>query len=316
MIVAACDGGTGTPPEDSGVDAAGDAALEDAAPDVVEDAAPPLEMSDYFQPCLEDSQCPGEGGVCRTDGEGAPGGYCTKPCTVRGDCDLLGAYQHCVADASGASHCEYRCSNGVDCGRPGWTCDVNAPLYRTGDFVNDDGMCFGVCDGDESCSPGYVCDANTSICVLPEDVVTTGAALGDACAADDACSSSVCIEDNQNGWLEGACLSFCILPLGYNNNTFFFEDTLPQASCPEGGICFPNGSNARGDYGACLLECTSDADCRPGLTCLNEVEVATGPRVFTNGVCVPGDCRETSCPDGYTCRNRISGGRRLYYCDR
>lgn len=308
LLGTACTGGGGddTPPDTGPVDAG---TMDTGAVDT----GGPLVPSDWFGPCVADSQCPG--GVCLTEDDGYPTGYCTGECATREDCDIAGAYQHCVPGRDGKSYCNYRCLNGVDCGRPGYTCDVEAPSYLEGDFVEGNGLCIGFCAQDSDCGEGRVCDAYTGRCELPENVRTTGAINGEACANNGECRGT-CIEDNANGWIDGSCVSFCILPLGYNTNTLFAEDTLPQGSCPDGNICFVNGSYTRGDLGICFDACTTNDDCRTGYECKYAFALADGStRSFTNGYCGPIACRTRPCPDGYVCKTQNTTAGRRYWCD-
>jgi len=254
-----------------------DAGAEDAG---VDSGGPPP-PSTLFGPCVEDSQCPGDGAFCRLPADGWAMGYCTLPCMDRAPCDDGIIYNHCVEQTDGSgSFCERRCLNGFDCSRDGYTC---IPYDPSG------GTCISICSEEFPCGAGADCNSWSGACVPEGTVPTEGGVNGDSCGASEECRSERCILDPD--WPGGYCYGFCILPLGYNSNTLFNEDTLPEASCPTGDVCFPNDSLTRGDLGVCFLGCTSDADCRAaeGYGCRQSWELASGEtRTFTNGICVPG----------------------------
>jgi len=265
------------------------------------DAGDGLEMSDLFEACQADWQCPGEGAVCRSAIEGYPGGYCTVPCSDRTPCDTFGVYHHCATrQGEDQAYCERRCLNGLDCGRDGYTC--------VGELPPSGGFCIGVCQNDEQCGGTSVCDPYSAQCA--ETPTETGAITGEPCADNDACRSGQCIAEeseggNPTGWIAGYCVSNCILPLGYNNSDFFAGDALPNGGCPGDAICWPadTASTAQRDLGRCFDQCTADGDCREGYTCLQEIGLGGGgTSTYSNGLCVPGNCSADGCPSGYTCQ--------------
>jgi hypothetical protein len=280
------------------------------------DAGPP-EPSYLFGPCEIDDQCPGAGAVCRTaPDDGYPGGYCTVPCEDRGVCDDGVVYNHCVerTDDPGQMYCEKRCLNGADCYgfRENYTC--------AGDIGGAGGVCVGVCSLPEHCAPSADCNVWSGECV-PSGTVITGSETGETCAADEGCKSENCLRETGDsglptGWIDGYCIGPCILPVGYNSSTFFMGDALPQGSCEGNAVCFPNGDLNQQDLGVCLAACVTDADCRPGYSCLNEIQLRSGPARYDNGVCLPIDCSMEACPTGFTCRTlaTTSGDRNV--CER
>jgi hypothetical protein len=295
---------------------------DDAAPGPVDLGPPDLSEVDMelppaqlYEPCDRDSQCPGFGAVCRRPADGWPNGYCTVPCTPPDnepcrDLDLY--YHHCLTDSTtGLSWCERRCINGLDCARDGYTCVGEYPPTAAG-------MCVGICLRDADCGRGEVCDSQSGRCVV--SVPTTGAAIGEACAANADCRSNNCIEQvdssgNPSGFVGGYCTLLCILPTGYNTSSFFAGTALPQATCPSGGICYPNGGFTEGDPGVCLDECSAAGDCRPGLECVKDFSLSSGGVAsFSNGVCLPIDCQATACPTGYSCQSFAASGRTYYRC--
>lgn len=259
-----------------------------------------LPASRLFGACVDDSQCPGEGAVCRRDEAGYPSGYCTVPCDDRTPCDAFGAYHHCAQrEGETRRFCELRCLNGLDCGRDGYTC--------AGELPPSGGICIGVCSSDAQCGEGHVCEPYSGRCYAEGTAPTGGSITGAECASDDACRSGFCIEEigangQPTGHLGGSCVANCILPSGYNTSSFFLGDRLPQGGCVGDAVCFPTASLSQGDLGICQQQCMGDGDCRPGLQCANSFNTSSGnPASFENGVCLPIDCSRTACPSGSTC---------------
>jgi len=304
-LLPACGDDRPAPPVDAGSDAGFDAG-SDAGP----------QPSTLFGPCLIDAQCPGEGGFCRLATDGWPGGYCTLPCVDRAPCDDGIRYNHCLEGADGSgSFCEQRCLNGYDCERPGYTC--------VGDFGGGAGSCIGVCASDEECGPGAECNEWGGSCVAPGASPTVGSETGGVCAEDGDCLSGDCILSHSGGsatgWNLGYCIGSCILPLGYNTNTFFAGDALPAGTCSGAAVCYPNGSLTHGDLGVCLSSCSSNADCRveDGYECVQEVPLTSGDiSRYTNGVCLPISCRYDPCPTGFMCQTISSSSGTRWVCEK
>jgi hypothetical protein len=265
LLVVGCDG---SPPEED----AQVITLPDAGP-------PPPDPSELFGPCVEDSQCPGAGAICRTNRDGWPGGYCTVPCEDRTPCDYRGVYHHCTAqEGETQTYCERRCLNGIDCGRTGYTC--------IGMLPPSGGLCIGVCSSDAECGDGTVCDLYSGQCAVTAP--TNGALTGEACSGSQSCRSGACLTEAGNGWPGGYCVGNCILPSGFNTSTFYNGDSLPRGTCAGDAICLPVGSQAEGDLGTCYDQCVDDGDCRTGYGCLKDFQLGSGGvSSYDNGVCVP-----------------------------
>lgn len=249
---------------------------------------PMIEPSTLFGECTVDEECPGEGAVCMTEADGFPMGYCTIPCEDRTVCfETLTAdlevHNHCIdRDGDGVKMCERACSNGLDCGRNDYTCVGEVP--PTG---------LGVCN--PVCSPGgcgdAICNRDSGECVTEEP---TGAGVGEPCTSNDACRSGTCNEEDPDtgAWAGGYCLGNCILPSGYNGNSFYDGDgdgvtdtELPQGGCSDGAVCFPNGTLDAGDFGVCVDGCRNDGDCRTGYGC--RLQFQDGGPTFQLGFCAP-----------------------------
>jgi hypothetical protein len=249
-----------------------------------QDAGRVLPPSELFGPCVEDSQCPGEGAVCRPSSDGYPGGYCTVPCEDRTPCDYRGVYHHCaLRDGETRAYCERRCLNGIDCGRDGYTC--------VGELPPSGGYCIAVCSSDEQCGEGTICNRYSGQCQVGS--VGEGGVTGDPCNGPEDCLSGQCIGEVDasgapTGWNGGYCAANCILPAGYSNSQFWVDSVLPQSTCVGDAVCLPSNSNSRGDLGTCYDACTGDGDCRAGYTCLKDIQLGNGTvRNYENGLCVP-----------------------------
>ena len=248
--------------------------------------------------CFEDTQCPGNGAVCRNADHGYPNGLCTIPCTDRTVCDDGAIYNSCLQLRGETSRlCVGFCRSALDC-RPGYTCQVTsaqgAPMME--------GYCIPVCGTDAECGGTSQCDPYTGRCVPHGMVSTNGAVTGAMCADNSACRSGQCRMAMENGrltgFVNGYCESLCRIPTGYNTSNYFTGDTLPQGTCAGSAVCVPGGSEQGvNDLGVCLAACTSGADCRPGYTCHQTIQGHT----FTNGYCLPMDCLHAMCPTGFTC---------------
>lgn len=291
-VLSACDDdGTASPSLDASVDMA-------------------LASSELYGPCELDSQCPGEGAVCRKNVDGWPGGFCTIPCADRTVCDDGVSYNLCVPSSGDeGSFCERKCVNGYDCARDGYSC-ANIGGFEPA----SGGRCIGFCVADADCGSGAFCDTYTGECKATGEAVSSGAAVGDACDEDTDCRSgdrteraiTACIREvnssgSATGYLGGYCLNSCILPRGYNSNNFFAGDALPQGTCDSGEVCYPTSTLNRGDFGGCFKECAGNSDCRAGYACRKSSTLQGGTYTFDNGVCMPVDCAEEACPSGYTC---------------
>lgn len=260
--------------------------------------APSLPASRFLGRCFEDYQCPGNGAFCRTADDGYPGGLCTLPCTDRTECDDGAVYNLCLTVAGETtSSCAPICRNAGDC-PSGFTCNPNISLSNG----NTVGACVPQCGTDAECGGTSQCDPYTGRCVPQGTVPTAGADNGEACSSDAACRGQNCIDESGgiNGYVGGYCVSFCRLPTGYNNTSFYTGTELPSGTCGgEHSVCIPNGAaTSVDDLGICLRECRGDTDCRPGYECVQ----SAGTSTFTNGWCAPIDCLSGgSCPSGTTC---------------
>lgn len=303
--------------DDSGGSDAGPADTGADAFDAGTDSGPPP-MSTLFGECVVDEQCPGAGAFCRLPTDGYPLGSCTLPCADRTPCDDGVVFNHCLPDPLGESTqsvCLEKCLNTQDCLREGYAC--------FGIEGAAEGVCLGFCTSDEECGEGAECNEHSGDC-LPTGTVPTGlSATGEMCAGNDDCLSGSCLLETSagapTGWNGGYCLGACLLPMGYNTNTFFSGDAYPTEQCADAQVCYPVGSLTRGDPGVCVSVCDTDADCREdeGYACDKTVGLSDGStKTFTNGVCFPINCAERTCPTGYECVGVGSGADRRNVCQR
>lgn len=291
-------------------------AVDANIPDVYVRAA-----STLYGPCEIDAQCPGEGAVCRRAEDGYPMGYCTVPCSDRQPCeDEFGAQNHHCAQITGQTerYCEIGCLNGLDCRDDSYSCfDADAtadPAIR--------GFCLPVCSRDDQCGAGNICVRETGRCAAA-GTVAEGGAIGDPCNTNEMCASGFCIPpvSRQNGaptgYTQGYCVSYCVLPPGFNTNTFYSGDSLPvDGECLGDSICMPiNGSVARRDVGICLDGCLADEDCRDEHYFCDHTWGFQRNSTFDNGVCQARDCTTAPCPSGERCvAVPLSDGSRANRC--
>lgn len=275
-------------------------------PDVF-DAGPPPEPSRLFGACVIDSQCPGEGAFCRLPEDGFSEGQCSVPCVDRRPCDDTVTIHWCIeAEDREGSACEFRCLNSVDCGR-----GDNYVCVEIGqrEAIARGGRCVGYCDEDADCGFGSECNEQAATCVAAGTTPTEGALTNEACESDDQCLSGSCTPAVSNGVptgeVGGSCRTLCTIPAGFQSSNFYLGDTLPTDECPNpGDICLPVGDLSVGSEGNCYAACEMDSDCRPGRACLRTI----AEHRFTNGVCIPIDCRSDACPADHTCVDVNAGG--------
>ncbi len=162
--------------------------------------------------CAEGSEC--AGGVCMTEAEGYPGGYCTAT-----DC------------ATGASSCTGQC----------------AFL----DSTRQSSACFGVCEDDAGCREGYECRpfGDIGLCLPREPEVEELRPDGDACTSREQCAGGVCFTED-DGFPGGHCTTVncqtredcagegnACLQAGRPN--FCIHLCTTGADCREGYVCQP-----------------------------------------------------------------------------
>lgn len=265
---------------------------------------------------------------CRDDSDCAPGERCRVFCT--GFCDPMngcswGCHGECIAengctsdeDCGEGFHCEWLCTAGC-----AWTPQAS---HRPGESSvppcdPGQGQCFGqcvpnqeqLCDKDEDCPPGFVCEpvfcAQADYC-LPDG---SGGCFLPPCneghlgvcvpAPNEGCKSDKDCEPGER--CEIRCTGLCDPVYGCSN--FCFGECVPNDcgdGCPEGFECVTICPDCvpGAECGPCIEQCVpvtpkagkcnEDADCPMGYHC---------EPVFCTMQCIPdgkGGC--LSCNDGY-----------------
>lgn len=189
--------------------------------------------------CSGDAEC-GESGICLSDPDLLPGGYCSQACAADLPCPD-GAT--CLTVGMGQSFCFLDCDPEAttrSCAREGYGCASNFMVFPSP-------VCVGGCSDDTDCG-GLSCDVGggfygAGTCFDP------GSMVGDACTADTDCpSGGACISEAGSGWPSGSCATGC--------------DFATNAGC-ETGSCINGGFGG----GLCTTSCTTDGDCRDGYAC-------------------------------------------------
>lgn len=186
-------------------------------------------------PCQRDGDC--AGGLCLTEADGYPGGYCSQACEsapCAGDqvCRALGGRAVCLS----------RCTDGL-C-RAGYQCFQ--------------GLCQPPCRGEEDCGAGSSCQAGACV-PLP------GAPPGADCTDDSECAAGLCVA--------GRCARLCGRDADCPAEQTCALDraaSRPRALCVDrrGGepplhVCLNDQDCDRGSclMGACLQLCQTPPDC-------------------------------------------------------
>jgi hypothetical protein len=176
------------------------------------------------------------------------------------------------------------CAGGPDCGSG--ICAGTLGLLATGTCV---GCTDGSCGADESC--GYGAPASPVRHVPTECVANAAKVLGETCARDAECASSLCVVASGDGLGEcSSCRSnadcaagqSCGLAWGVND----LGATIAQpAVCapsqhlqPSGGACASNGDCASSMCnGAERKQCDDGRSCATAANCPVDIELKNGP---------------------------------------
>lgn len=223
--------------------------------------------------CSADTDCTGGADLCIEDPDFVPGGYCTASCVGGAPCpdgstclQLSRTQAFCFQDCDPAAEMR-ECRPGYGCSSPG----IGLP----------GSVCLGGCTDDSDCASGLECDPRAGIAGACFD---PGAAVGDACGADDDCPmGSACLTEAGNGWPGGACAG-----LGC--------DPVSNTGCTGDAQCLPSGF---GGDGLCVDGCGTTADCRDGYECRGS---ATYPDRL---VCQPGCTSDAACTGGRVCNEAL-----------
>lgn len=218
------------------------------------------------------------------DGEGFPGGLCSRDCSSDDDCADAGSCQPvggddrkiCVercaigAEWGGQPHpdtCSGRWDVGchavscLDSAEPG-VCDLEA--FDARDDADVPGVCLPACNAAEDCD-SRVCDLRTGLCA---DDARTGLANGEGCDPN-----------NDPDPCEGRCVR--------------------AGSDEDVGVCTSPCTSLRGS-GACMTSTVPDEP---------KEQVCVGLAAGDLGWCLPTcDCGTLACPDGMACQQASSAG--------
>jgi hypothetical protein len=241
--------------------------------------------------CGDKTACP-DGLIClgatgHALGDLVPaGGYCTGSCNNDGDCAAY-AGAACVEFVPGdalTQYCAPPCTLGDDtaCGNRG---DVACWPLQIATGVNSGRVCLPLCNNDDQCPSGTVCDGVSNLC--SNKAQGGGQSIGTDCdpSGADPCADGFCLDLGQPKG--GVCSSYCR------------RGTFPQCggSASE-GLCawVLEGDQAAGaaDTGLCALRCRCDAEC-------NNTSLRCEPHADLGGTAYPGVCSSISGPVDTDC---------------
>ena len=269
------------------------------------------------EPCGDGSEC--AGGLCAATPAGS---VCSQPCdpmrpgfgcpprfycaSQPGSCDGF-----CVPGALGLMPLETPCSADTEC-ESGLCRDPGDGLRR----------CLDPCRGDRGdCLDGEVCVGTDGACSVCIDAGRFGSArgLGEICSEDAQCRSNVCVvregvgecatpcgAGNRCGegfaCIEGNCLLEREQPVG--------SPCTSSADCALGAVCA-----AQGERRWCTANCSADAPCPLGFSCVDvgamicaPVGGLTGEPCGSDMECSTGLCREGACTSPCSSEDRCGPG--------
>jgi len=232
--------------------------------------------------CKGAMDCEGDGAVCAdkvggianiVEGQDAPGGYCSGPCTADTDCGAGGACAGAfpaiplLLPDGLAGACQQVCKKDADC-RKGYIC--NDPAAAGGGAGGaTTGMGTGGMTGGPALPP------QPATCIPKAVVADLSDEAGKACAADADCGT------------RGRCAMGSIGGFGGQGGTPVGEsyctgDCLVNDDCGTGGVCIGANGNNPGD---CYLGCkTVDEDCtREGYYCALTGQIEGNMMVIQEG---------------------------------
>ena len=259
--------------------------------------------------CDADTDCTAISGgeaLCLSESStGIPGGFCSQTCTA----------------VPGACPESSQCLGGLcllPCGA-GSTCGAGEACFE----VEDPGACIPVCDTDDDCVDGSVCNLTTGFCDEPNCAAddTTCDGLDDDCdgnvdedfagafGGDVSCGASTCFEVGSLVCSAGLVTDTC---------------AAPQATCTQEAACGDAADNDGDGFADCAdpdceqtPACLADASSVAGTCAINaDCRSVTGPAVclaapggYCSNFCDTFD--PSTCPDNATC----SGGICLARCN-
>ena len=238
------------------------------------------------------------------DGEGVGQGICTQECSTDPSvCDPAGV---CLTLLDGSAFCVESCVQGsVPFSSP----DRFPGFHCSGRFEMacvrlDDGggatvdACLPTCTNDLDCGNGF-CNESTGTCAATEPM---GAPMGAACdpqaiegGAADPCEG-FCVQIDAGAATQGFCSGLCTL--GTFGLPGVCDSNPAMGSVQDAGCLFASNATAEvGDLGLCANMCDCNADCAPGLECV-EMPPETVSFTLRAGLCAsagPSDVVLTTC---------------------
>jgi hypothetical protein len=208
----------------------------------------------------------------------APGGYCSKSCSVSADCGEGGG---CVGTQQGAA------------GLAG----LFGAAGSTGSMNAASGKCYASCKDASECREGYRCVSSFG------QAVTSASGSSGSCQPtpatdklDDSVVGSMCSTDSDCSG--GSCMTTAASPFGqFGGGTmmtyaggYCSGRCLQDSDCGASGVC---SMGFGGGTGTCMRKCESDADCgRDGYRCRASANLGGIPGQATTTTtakqCTPG----------------------------
>lgn len=226
--------------------------------------------------CATDAEC--LGGLCLTDAEGYPDGYCTTPdCDGSGCSNIFGA--ECLSVEGRGPLCFESCSEVSPC-RPGYDClavgadQVCLPSGFGGTYAAAGSI-------GAPCGNGAECSSGTCLTNFVDGYCSvTGCTSSSECGA-----GSICVQLSEST-TDTACLKSCTgatgCRFGYECFALDAEDSVcaPSDEATRSPVRNPNGA-------ADGAPCSADINCKGG-TCIRGATSSEYP----GGYCTSLDCAE------------------------
>ena len=297
-------------------------------------------------PELCDGNCPtscGDPDACTTDEMVGSVAQCNVECRFSPITTCTSGDGCCPAGCTDATDDD--CEPGAVCGDSvvddGESCDGNCPTScddgnacttdtKTGSASSCNVQCghtqkTACQSGDGCCPAGCTNETDNDCACVPKTCAQLGAECGavdngcnqtiqctNTCTRFDVCTQNKCVEQSQVG---EPCADYpdcgtspnaaCALPPEWPDG--YCSIVCNNDSCPTGSHC----ADFDGTNELCMLDCTTDADCRAGYECRDfdgrGVKECSPPPVDTvrGGDACQSDAE---CPQGYTCETSVSDG--------
>ena len=301
-------------------------------------------------PELCDGNCPSscsDGDACTTDRLRGGAQTCDAECQFELVTACVDGDGCCPASCTAAydDDCEPTATCGDGVVDDGETCDGNCPAScddanacttdtRNGAAASCNVQCshtaISTCANGDGCCPAGCTNQNDDDCAcVPKTCAELGAQCGsvsngcgqtmnctNTCTSMEVCTQNKCVEQSQIG---KPCMDYpecgsspnaaCILPPAWPDG--YCSIICSNDTCPAGSHCASLDDTDQ----LCMLDCTSDANCRPGYQCRDfdgrgTKECAPPPAATVDA----GDActSDGQCPQGYTCETQVENSG-VYY---